>query len=108
MTRVHGGGSRAEPVIGPADRVRYLAGLIAGSGRARRLAPRNDETRLQRVPITLNHLLGVMAGLVPAIHVFLAESRKKDVDARDNPRIKSGDGHDAEEAIRSQSERALI
>jgi hypothetical protein len=24
-----------------------------------------------------------MAGLVPAIHVFLAEARKKDVDARD-------------------------
>jgi len=24
-----------------------------------------------------------MAGLVPAIHVFLAESRKQDVDARD-------------------------
>jgi len=39
---------------------------------------------------------------------FLAESRKKDADARDNPRIKSGDGHDAEEAIRSQSERARI
>jgi hypothetical protein len=36
-----------------------------------------------------------MAGLswlVPAIPVFLA--RKKEVDARDNPRIKSGDGHD--------------
>jgi hypothetical protein len=47
-----------------------------------------------------------MAGLVPAIHVVLAESRKKDVDAR--PRIKSGDGHDTEEAIRSQSERARI
>ena len=35
----------------------------------------------------------VMAGLVPAIHVFLA-FRQKDVDARDNPRIESGDGHD--------------
>ena len=40
-----------------------------------------------------------MAGLVPAIHILLA--RKKDVDARDNPRIKSGDGHDGEEAIRA-------
>src|SRR5262245_44393194 len=40
-----------------------------------------------------------MAGLVPAIHVLLV--CKKDVDARDNPRIKSGDGHDGEEAIRA-------
>jgi len=29
-----------------------------------------------------------MAGLVPAIHVFLGRSEKKDVDARDKP------GHD--------------
>jgi hypothetical protein len=29
-----------------------------------------------------------MAGLVPAIHVFWLKARKKDVDARDNPRIK--------------------
>jgi hypothetical protein len=43
----------------------------------------------------------VMAGLVPAIHVLLAELRKKDVDARDNPRIKSGDGHDALHLIRN-------
>jgi hypothetical protein len=28
--------------------------------------------RLLRVPIILNHLSGVMAGLVPAIHVLLA------------------------------------
>src|SRR5215813_6584951 len=28
---------------------------------------------LERVPVVSNHLLGVMAGLVPAIHVFLAE-----------------------------------
>jgi len=35
-----------------------------------------------------------MAGLVPAIHVLLLSRRQKDVDARDNPRIKSGDGHD--------------
>src|SRR5215471_20611278 len=32
---------------------------------------------------------------------FLLMARKKDVDARDNPRIKSGDGHDGGEAIRS-------
>jgi hypothetical protein len=32
-------------------------------------------------------------GLVPAIHVFdLTRDLKRD--ARDNPRIKSGDGHD--------------
>ena len=29
---------------------------------------------LEGVPAKLNHLLGVMAGLVPAIHVFPAES----------------------------------
>ena len=83
----------------------------------------------------LNHFSGVMAGLVPAIHVLLAQPvgrishrvrplagpgdklhvirhpdeegglrlraalrmlnlGEKGVDARDNPRIKSGDGHD--------------
>jgi hypothetical protein len=42
-----------------------------------------------------------MAGLVPAIHAFLAENPKKGVDARDNPRIKSGDGHDGEKVMRS-------
>ena len=49
----------------------------------------------------LNHFSGVMAGLVPAIHAMLAELGKKDVDARDNPRIKSGDGHDSGGVIRS-------
>ncbi|HTB00922.1 MAG TPA: hypothetical protein VK804_10640 [Bradyrhizobium sp.] len=34
------------------------------------------------------HIYNVMAGLVPAIHVFLADCTKKDVDARDKP------GHD--------------
>ena len=28
---------------------------------------------LQRLPVILNHSFGVMAGLIPAIHVFLAE-----------------------------------
>jgi hypothetical protein len=28
---------------------------------------------LERVPVMLNHFSGVMAGLVPAIHAFLAE-----------------------------------
>ena len=42
-----------------------------------------------------------MAGLVPAIYVLRLNVRKKDVDARDNPRIKSGDGHDAGEVIQS-------
>jgi hypothetical protein len=36
-------------------------------------------TALQRVPLGLNHLSVVMAGLVPAIHVFLS------MDARDKP-----------------------
>ncbi len=40
---------------------------------------------LMRVPLILNQLLGVMAGLVPAIHALLAEARrKKDVDARED------------------------
>jgi hypothetical protein len=43
---------------------------------------------------------GLDPGIVPAIYVLLAERSKKDVDARDNPRIKSGDGHDAGEVIR--------
>jgi hypothetical protein len=42
-----------------------------------------------------NHFSAVMAGLVPAIHVFLAEDRRKDVDARDKR------GHDGGEVIRS-------
>jgi hypothetical protein len=41
-----------------------------------------------------------MAGVVPAIHAFPAEGSQKDVDARDNPRIKSGDGHDGGEMVR--------
>jgi hypothetical protein len=36
----------------------------------------------------------VMTGLVPAIHDFLA-IRQEDVNVRDNPRNKSGHGHDA-------------
>jgi hypothetical protein len=36
-----------------------------------------------------------MAGLVPAIHVLFGHW-KQGVDARDNPRIKSGDGQDAD------------
>ena len=31
----------------------------------------------------LSHLLGVMAGIVPAIHACLLKLGKKDVDARD-------------------------
>jgi hypothetical protein len=42
-----------------------------------------------------------MAGLVPAIYVFSLKAPNTDVDARDNPRIKSGDGHDAGEVTRS-------
>jgi hypothetical protein len=49
---------------------------------------------------SLNHLFfGVMAGLVPAIQVLRLKARY--ADARDNPRIKSGDGHDGGELIRS-------
>jgi len=41
-----------------------------------------------------------MAGLVPAIDVLLAVSRKKDVDARDKR------GHDAREIIRTIATRS--
>jgi hypothetical protein len=49
---------------------------------------------------------GLDPGIVPAIDALLAEARKKDVDARDNPRIKSGDRHDGGEVIRSPGSRA--
>src|SRR5215470_14746249 len=39
--------------------------------------------RLECVPVVLNHLLGVMTELVPAIHVFLTASPQDDVYARD-------------------------
>jgi hypothetical protein len=58
----------------------------AGRGSARIL-------KLDRIPVTSEHL-GVMAGLVPAIDVFILERRKRDVDARDKR------GHDAESVIR--------
>ena len=55
----------------------------------------------------LNHLLRVMAvpgldpGIVSAIHA-LPTLGEKDVGARDNPRIKSGDGHDGGGVVRSR------
>jgi hypothetical protein len=33
---------------------------------------------------------GLDPGIVPGIHVFSLKARKQDVNARDNPRIKSG------------------
>jgi hypothetical protein len=36
----------------------------------------HDRSGLERVPATLNHHSGVMAGLVPAIHVLTAEPRQ--------------------------------
>ncbi len=47
----------------------------------------------------MTYLFGVMAGRVPAIRVFLAAGTRERVDARDNPQIKPGDGHDGTEAI---------
>jgi len=41
-----------------------------------------------------NHFSEVMAGLSRPSTTCLPEFGSKDVDARDNPRIKSGDGHD--------------
>jgi hypothetical protein len=49
----------------------------------------------------LKHSLGVMAGLFRPSTSFLLKARKEDVDARDDPRMKSGDGHDAGEVIPS-------
>src|SRR5215813_13926722 len=67
---------------------------------------------LNRSRSYMNHLLGVMAGLSrpstsapslpsPACRGGQGGGSKKDVDARNNPRIKSGDGHDPGEVIRS-------
>jgi hypothetical protein len=64
---------------------------------------------LERVPVVLNHLFGVMAGLVPAI----PKGRKKDVDARDDgvPAAPRGGvslrGHDAGEMVSISSECPL-
>ena len=51
---------------------------------------------LQRVPVILNHLSRVIAGLVPAIHALLAEAPQERRDV--------GDG---EEADSTSTERAL-
>jgi hypothetical protein len=66
-----------------------------------RLHPARSRSRpdglrgLEHVPLKSTHIpLHVMAGLVPAIHGFAPLQGGEDVDARDNPRIKSGDGHD--------------
>lgn len=57
--------------------------------------------RLEQVPVISNrHFPRVMAvpeldrGIVPATYALLDERSKKDVDDRDNPRIKPGDRHD--------------
>jgi hypothetical protein len=42
----------------------------------------------------LSHFSGVMAGLVPAIHALLADTRQENVDARDKR------GHDGGEVLR--------
>ena len=36
-----------------------------------------DNKILERIPVELTHNFSVMAGLVPAIHVFLCDSRFK-------------------------------
>jgi len=41
---------------------------------AKRVEP---DGALERILITLNHLSGVMAGLVPATHAFLAPLRRR-------------------------------
>ena len=38
---------------------------------------RGRYAHLERIPLIWNHFSGVMAGLVPAIHVLLAESRQE-------------------------------
>src|SRR5260370_32377197 len=69
------------------------------SPRSRGISPTRFSTDrislLARVPVISKHHSGVMAGLVPAIHVLLAELQRKDVDARDKR------GHDGGELIRS-------
>jgi len=44
--------------------------------------------RLEQVAV------GAMARLIPATYALLDERFKEDRDARDNPRNKSGDGHE--------------
>src|SRR5262249_14312493 len=43
----------------------------------RTILPFATETRLERLPVMLNHFSRVMAGLVPAIYVFLAEAQQE-------------------------------
>jgi hypothetical protein len=68
-------------------------GLISASV-CRRIAEPSIVYACHRSCLAVAILLGVMAGLVPAIYVFLTAARKKDVDARDKR------GHDAGEVIR--------
>lgn len=46
------------------------------------------------IELVLQESLPGSSGLVPAIHVRLAEAPHEDVDAGDKPRIRSGDWHD--------------
>jgi hypothetical protein len=55
------------------------------------------------IPVTLNHYSASWPGLSRPSTSFSLTAGHKDVDARDNRRIKSGDGHDGEEAIPSRS-----
>src|SRR5258708_6564188 len=58
-------------------------------------------------PVMLTLLSESWPGLSRPSTSFWLKARKKDVDARDNPRIKSGDGHDGGEVIRSRRNPSL-
>jgi hypothetical protein len=59
------------------------AGTVGLASQIHFRSRRPDRAR-ECVPVKQNHLLGVMAGLVPAIHVFCAEGLQEDVDARED------------------------
>ena len=52
-----------------------------------------------RISLALNPGYAASGHVVPAVHALLDEGRQ-DADTHDNPRIKSGDGHDGGEMIR--------
>jgi hypothetical protein len=63
-----------------------ISPTVRASGLRGKIDPVSERQDLERVPVILSHLSGVVAGLFPAIHVFLLKARKKDVDGADGVR----------------------
>ena len=64
---------RLVPAIRPERLAQRSTAKALGIDRA---SVERSKRPLERVALVLNHLFGVMAGLVPAIHVFLAASQR--------------------------------